>query len=144
GPVERLGAALRGRRALLVLDNCEHVVEPVAELAGRLLGAAPGLRVLVTSREPLGVPAERLLVVPPLDLPGPDDACEALRGSGAVRLFTARAAAAAPGFVLDDAAAPWVASICRRLDGVPLALELAATRVRALGVRELAARLDDR
>src|SRR5690606_19706448 len=77
-------------------------------------------------------------------LPGPDDACEALRGSGAVRLFTARAAAAAPGFVLDDATAPWVASICRRLDGVPLALELAATRVRALGVRELAARLDDR
>ncbi|TDB99226.1 BTAD domain-containing putative transcriptional regulator [Actinomadura sp. 7K534] len=144
GPVQRLGAALRGRRALLVLDNCEHVAEPAAELAGRLLGDVPGLRILATSREPLGVPAERLLIVPPLGLPGREAAPEALRRSGAVRLFTARAAAAAPGFALDEGSAPWVASICRRLDGVPLALELAATRVRALGVRELAARLDDR
>ncbi|TDE19474.1 BTAD domain-containing putative transcriptional regulator [Actinomadura sp. 6K520] len=144
GPVERLGAALRGRRALLVLDNCEHVIEPVAELAERLLGGAPGLRMLVTTREPLGVPAERILVVPPLDLPGRDVTPEALRRSGAVRLFAARAAAASPGFTLDAGTAPWVASICRRLDGVPLALELAATRVRALGAGELAARLDDR
>ncbi|TDC62361.1 AfsR/SARP family transcriptional regulator [Actinomadura sp. GC306] len=143
-PVERLGAALRGRRALLVLDNCEHVAEPAAELAERLLGDAPGLRILATSREPLGVPAERLLVVPPLDLPGREAAPAELRRSGAVRLFAARAAAASPGFALDEDTAPWAAAICRRLDGVPLALELAATRVRALGVRELAARLDDR
>ncbi|GGU92963.1 SARP family transcriptional regulator [Actinomadura cremea] len=144
GIVDRLADALRGRRALLVLDNCEHVAEPAAELVERLLAGAPGLRVLATSREPLGVPGERLAIVPPLDLPGgrsdPDD----LRRYGAVRLFVARASAAAPGFALDAATAPWVASICRRLDGVPLALELAATRVRALGVRELAAALDDR
>ncbi|MFB4300128.1 BTAD domain-containing putative transcriptional regulator [Actinomadura sp. NTSP31] len=143
-PVERVGEALRGRRALLVADNCEHVVEQVAELAGRLLAAAPGLRILATSREPLGLPGERLMVVPPLDLPGPSTASDAPAESGAVRLFAARAAAADPGFALDEASAPWVASICRRLDGVPLALELAATRVRAFGVRELAARLDDR
>ncbi|MCR3745852.1 putative ATPase [Actinomadura glauciflava] len=139
-----LADALRGRRALLVLDNCEHVLEPVAELAGRLLADAAGLRVLATSREPLGVAGERLQLVPPLDPPGHDASPDALRESGAVRLFVARAAAASPGFELDAGTAPWVAAICRRLDGVPLALELAATRVRALGVRELAARLDDR
>ncbi|MES9537075.1 BTAD domain-containing putative transcriptional regulator [Actinomadura sp. NPDC000600] len=136
--------ALRGRRALLVLDDCERVLEPVAELAGRLLADAPGLRVLATSREPLGIAGERLQVVPPLDLPGRDASPDALREAGAVRLFVARAAAASPGFALDGGTAPWVAAICRRLDGLPLALELAATRVRALGVRELAARLDDR
>ncbi|WUH99729.1 winged helix-turn-helix domain-containing protein [Spirillospora sp. NBC_00431] len=144
GPVERLALALRGRRSLLVLDNCEHVVEPAAELAGRLLAEAPGLRILATSREPLGVAGERLQIVPPLDLPGPETAPDALTVSGAVRLFVARATAAAPGFALDETSAPWVAAICRRLDGLPLALELAATRVRALGARELAARLDDR
>ncbi|QKG23091.1 BTAD domain-containing putative transcriptional regulator [Actinomadura verrucosospora] len=144
GAVERVGEALRGRRALLVLDNCEHVIEPVAELAGRLLSAAPGLRVLATSREPLGLPGERLLIVPPLDLPGRESTPDALLESGAARLFAARASAADPDFALDAASAPWVASVCRRLDGVPLALELAATRVRAFGVRELAARLDDR
>ncbi|TDB76241.1 AfsR/SARP family transcriptional regulator [Actinomadura sp. KC216] len=144
GPVERLVRALAARRSLLVLDNCEHLIEPAAELAGRLLAGAPGLRILATSREPLGLPGERLQIVPPLDLPGRETAPDALLKSSAVRLFAARAAAAAPGFALDEASAPWVASICRRLDGLPLALELAATRVRALGVRELAARLDDR
>ncbi|WP_262401638.1 ATP-binding protein [Actinomadura sp. CNU-125] len=129
---------------LLVLDNCEHVAEPAAELAGRLLAGAPGLRILATSREPLGVPGETLRIVPPLDLPGGRTDPGDLRRYGAVRLFVARASAAAPGFALDAATAPWVAAICRRLDGVPLALELAATRVRALGVRELAAALDDR
>ncbi|MFI0410586.1 BTAD domain-containing putative transcriptional regulator [Actinomadura sp. 3N508] len=144
GPAERLTRALAVRRSLLVLDNCEHLIEPAAELAGRLLAGAPGLRILATSREPLGLPGERLQIVPPLDLPGRETAPDALLRSSAVRLFVARAAAAAPGFTLDEASAPWVASICRRLDGLPLALELAATRVRALGVRELAARLDDR
>ncbi|QFG22638.1 BTAD domain-containing putative transcriptional regulator [Actinomadura sp. WMMB 499] len=144
GIVDRLADALRGRRALLVLDNCEHAAEPVAELVARLLAGAPGLRILATSREPLGVPGERLRIVPPLDLPGTGSDPDGLRRYGAVRLFVARASAAAPGFALDAATAPWVASICRRLDGVPLALELAATRVRALGVRELAAALDDR
>ncbi|WP_433330350.1 BTAD domain-containing putative transcriptional regulator [Spirillospora sp. CA-294931] len=136
-----LAAALRARRLLLVLDNCEHVIGPAAALAGRLLAAAPGLRVLATSREPLGIAGERVVVVPPLELPEPgarpDDAA-------AVRLFAARAAAAAPGFALTAENAADVATICSRLDGIPLALELAAARVRALGVRELAGRLDDR
>ncbi|RMI43843.1 AfsR/SARP family transcriptional regulator [Actinomadura harenae] len=130
-PAGRLADALRDRRILLVLDNCEHVVEEAAELVALLLAAAPGLRVLATSREPLAVDGETVYQVEPL---GEDDA---------VRLFAERAAASAPGFSLDrdrDA----VAEICRRLDGIPLALELAATRVRALGARELAARLGDR
>ncbi|MEU6824046.1 BTAD domain-containing putative transcriptional regulator [Streptomyces atriruber] len=133
-PLDRLTAALRDRRTLLVLDNCEQVVEEAAALADALLRAAPGLRVLATSQEPLGLTGETVFLVEPL--PAAD----------AVQLFAARAAAAAPGFTLtaggDDEAA--VAEICRRLDGIPLALELAATRVRALGVRELAERLGDR
>ncbi|MEW2354975.1 BTAD domain-containing putative transcriptional regulator [Spirillospora sp. NPDC029432] len=115
--------------ALLVLDNCEHAVDAVAKTAGRLLAA--GARVLATGQEPLGISGELLHVVPPL------------AQADAERLFAARAAAAAPGFAADaDTAA--VAAVCRRLDGIPLALELAAARVRALGVRELAERLDDR
>ncbi|KUJ41337.1 hypothetical protein ACZ90_68420 [Streptomyces albus subsp. albus] len=128
----RLTAALRDRRLLLVLDNCEHLVEPVAALVEPLLHGAPGLRVLATSQEPLGLAGETVRPVEPLP---PADA---------VRLFAARAAATAPRFVLDDATRPDVEEICRRLDGIPLALELAATRVRALGVRQLAARLGDR
>ncbi|MEU6593430.1 BTAD domain-containing putative transcriptional regulator [Streptomyces sp. NPDC046881] len=136
-PVHRLTAALRDRRTLLVLDNCEHVVAAAAELAALLLRSAPQLRILTTSQEPLALAGETVFLVEPL--PTPD----------AVRLFTERAAACAPGFRLgtgEGAAADHaaVAEICRRLDGIPLALELAATRVRALGVRELAARLGDR
>jgi predicted ATPase len=132
GLIERLAGALRSERLLLVLDNCEHVVEPVAELAAALLRAAPKLRILATSREPLGLTGEVVFVVPPLEQ------------SSAVQLFVARATAAAPGFTLgsDDAGA--VAVLCRRLDGIPLPLELAASRVRALSVHELVARLDDR
>jgi predicted ATPase/DNA-binding SARP family transcriptional activator len=144
GLVEQIGGALAGTRLLLVLDNCEQVVEPVAALAGRLLRAASGLRILATSREPLSVAGEVLWEVPPLELPTATGDLRAVRASSAVRLFAARAAAAAPGFVLDAATAPAVAAICRRLDGLPLALELAAGRVRALGVHELLARLDDR
>jgi predicted ATPase len=130
--VERLAGALRDRRSLLVLDNCEHVIEPVARLAELLLRAAPGLRVLATSREPLGIPGELLWDVPPLTTPS------------AVELFVARAVAAAPGFALTPQNTEVVTGICRRLDGIPLALELAATRVRGLGVHEVASRLDDR
>jgi len=143
---DRLVDALRTRRLLLVLDNCEHVIDQAAELAGRLLRGCPDLRVLATSREPLGLPGEVVWTVPPLDVPdlaAEPDPAELVR-SPAVRLFVARAAAAAPGFGLTAATAQAVAVICRRLDGIPLALELAATRVRALGVAELAARLDDR
>ncbi|MFD0476068.1 ATP-binding protein [Nonomuraea thailandensis] len=141
GLAQRLADALRGRRLLLVLDNCEHVVGPVADLVDLLLRAAPGLRVLATSQESLAIPGETLYAVPPLALPVPgEDPARA----ASVRLFVARAAATAPGFVLDEAGAPSVAAICRRLDGLPLALELAAARVRTLGVRGVADRLDDR
>ncbi|MFI0409219.1 BTAD domain-containing putative transcriptional regulator [Actinomadura sp. 3N508] len=137
----RLAHALRGRRLLLVLDNCEHVAGPAAELVDLLLRTAPDLRVLTTSQESLALPGERLYPVPPLETPEPgSDPGQA----ASVQLFAARAAAAAPGFVLDETTAPAVAAICRRLDGLPLALELAAARVRSLGVRGVADRLDDR
>lgn len=129
---DRLAHALGTRRLLLVLDNCEHIVQPVAGLAESLLRHAPGLRILATSREPLAISGETLHEVEPL------------RESDAVRLFAARAAAAAPGFALGPANADAVALLCERLDGMPLALELAAARVRALGVHELAERLRDR
>ncbi|MGI5166356.1 BTAD domain-containing putative transcriptional regulator [Spirillospora sp. CA-253888] len=137
-------ARLRGKRALLLLDNCEHVVDQAADLAALLLRNAPDVRVLVTSQEPLGIAGETLWPVPPLE--SPDDEAEAafIERFSAVRLFAARAAAVVPGFAVGPDNARAVASICRRLDGVPLALELAASRVRALGVHELAARLDDR
>ncbi|WP_059007596.1 BTAD domain-containing putative transcriptional regulator [Streptomyces specialis] len=142
----RLADALRERRLLLVLDNCEHLVTPAAELVALLLRNAGASRVLATSQEPLDIPGETLHAVAPLDLPAPgaDPDPAVLARAGAVQLFVARAPAAAPGFRLDAATAPWVAVVCRRLDGLPLALELAAARVRALGVRGLAERLDDR
>jgi predicted ATPase/DNA-binding SARP family transcriptional activator len=133
GPLaDRLAGALGSRQLLLVLDNCEHLIGPVATLAERLLRAGPGVRILATSQEPLAIGGEQLWEVPPL------------AEADAVRLFVARAAAAGPGFAVDTGNARAVASICRRLDGIPLALELAAARVRALGVHTLAARLDDR
>ncbi|MFI8513241.1 AfsR/SARP family transcriptional regulator [Streptomyces sp. NPDC085460] len=129
---ERLADVLRDKRMLLLLDNCEHVIDEAAALAELLLRTAADLVVLTTSQEPLALAGETLWPVPPLDLPG------------AVELFVARAADSAPGFVPDDAQRAAVEDICRRLDGVPLALELAATRVRALGVHRLRERLDDR
>lgn len=143
--LDRLGAALRDRTLVLVIDNCEHVVEPVARVLERLLGAAPGLRVLATSREPLELPGEVTWMVPPLELPTPVASDpDAVAAFSATALFLARARAAAPGFVLTPDIAAAVAAIVRRLDGIPLALELAASRVRALDARELAERLDDR
>ena len=131
---DRLAAVLRERRTLLVLDNCEHVIEPVAGLVAALLAAAPGLHVLATGREPLRLRGEARWEVPPLEVPDTDDP-ERLAACPAVRLFAARAG-------LDgDADVGAIAEVCRRLDGIPLALELAATRVPALGVAELAARL---
>ncbi|MES9605036.1 BTAD domain-containing putative transcriptional regulator [Actinomadura sp. NPDC000929] len=139
--LDRLAAALGARRLLLVLDNCEHVVEQAAELADRLLRGVPGVRVLATSREPLGLPGEVVWAVPPLDVPGRGDDPAA---SSAVRLFAERARAASRGFRLDGDTAGPVGELCRRLDGIPLALELAATRVRTLGVEGLVERIDDR
>ncbi len=144
-PHERVAELLRGREVLLVLDNCEHVVGPAADTVALLLGAVPDLRVLATSQVPLDVTGEHLYALPPLDLPDPGaDDPVALAASGAVRLFTARARAAVATFALDADTAPAVAAVCRRLDGIPLALELAATRLRHMGVADLAARLDDR
>jgi predicted ATPase/DNA-binding SARP family transcriptional activator len=131
-PLAKLVAALRARSLLLVLDNCEHLLDQAAALADALLRAAPGVRILATSREPLRIAGEVAWPVHPLDPPS------------AVELFVARAAAAAHGFALDDDNSEAVATLCRRLDGIPLALELAATRVRALGVHGIVARLDDR
>uniref|UniRef100_UPI001BDC2855 BTAD domain-containing putative transcriptional regulator n=1 Tax=Pseudonocardia lacus TaxID=2835865 RepID=UPI001BDC2855 len=132
---ERLAAALRQRRALLVLDNCEHVVEPVAGLVGALLAAAPELRVLATSREPLRLRGEARWELSPLAVPDTDDP-DRLAASPAVRLFLARA-----GLAPTPEAVVGAAEVCRRLDGIPLAIELAAARVPALGVPVLAARL---
>ncbi|MEV0801675.1 BTAD domain-containing putative transcriptional regulator [Kribbella sp. NPDC050281] len=140
--IERL-AAVMGTR-LLVLDNCEQVVAEVAELTDRLLAAAPGLRVLATSREPLGLAGEVVWTVPPLEVPSPALGFEAVGECSAVQLFVTRAAAASRDFTLSAETVADVSVLCRRLDGIPLALELAATRVRALGVRGLVARLDDR
>ena len=145
-PVSGLAAWLRDKRALVVLDNCEHVINAVAAIAEVLLRAAPLLRLLATSREPLRAEGEGLhrlasLVIPP---EGADlTAGEALRYS-AVQLFTERVMAIVDGFALTDDDVPAVLEICRRLDGVPLALELAAARVEAFGLAALAARLDDR
>jgi len=142
-----LAASLRGRTALLVLDSCEHVIGAAAALAEALLRAAPHASILATSREPLRAEGEWLPRLAPLELPPQDrpypTAAEAL-GYSAVALFNERAAARMDGFVLDDTAVPAALEICRRLDGVPLAIELAAARVDTFGVAELAARLDDR
>jgi len=129
------------RPLLLVVDNCEQVVDAAAVVVEQLLAACPGVRVLATSREALAVPGEVQVAVHPLDLPPGDDEIDA---SPAVQLFVERARAVRPSFALTAANAPLVASICRRLDGVPLALELAAARVKALPLEDIAARLDDR
>ncbi|MEU4091339.1 BTAD domain-containing putative transcriptional regulator [Streptomyces sp. NPDC026673] len=131
-PAGRLLEHCAHRRMLLVLDNCEHVIDAAAALADRLLAACPGVTVLATSREPLGVTGETVRPVEPLPLPT------------AHRLFVERAAAVRPGFDADRDHAEAVDEICRRLDGLPLAIELAAARLRVLSPRQIADRLDDR
>jgi predicted ATPase len=144
--VDALGAELEPLALLLVLDNCEHLIGAAAALVDALLRAAPNVAVLATSREPLRVPGEVVFRVPSLGIPDPDrdEEPEVLLGYEAVRLFVARAEAVAPGFSLDAETAPAVARICHRLDGLPLALELAAARADALTPTALADRLDDR
>jgi predicted ATPase/DNA-binding NarL/FixJ family response regulator len=144
--LDTLADALRPRRLLLALDNCEHLIDSCARLCHRLLASAPGLRVLATSREPLRVAAETVWQVPPLTLPQPGaaEAPEELGRYEAIRLFCDRAAASQPGFALTPANLPAVAALCRSLDGVPLAIELAAAWVRVLSVEQILARLDDR
>ncbi|HEY1920283.1 MAG TPA: BTAD domain-containing putative transcriptional regulator [Streptosporangiaceae bacterium] len=143
-PLDRLADVLAARRLLLVLDNCEHVLDAVAMLAARVLADAPGVRILATSREPLLLTGENLCPVPSLPLPpaGADVAEAVVYPS--VRLFGDRAAAVRPGFTVDTGSLAAVLRICRALDGIPLAIELAAARVRSLTPEQVADRLDDR
>jgi predicted ATPase/DNA-binding winged helix-turn-helix (wHTH) protein len=143
-PVDRLCAALADRDAVLILDNCEHVIDAAASLAARLLNDCPKVKLLATSREPLQIPGETLHVVAPLAAPRESDIPEISTTYPAMRLFADRAAAVLPGFELDGSNAQAVASICRNLDGMPLAIELAAPWLRTLTPVQLAARLDDR
>src|SRR5690348_7597723 len=145
-PVQRLVAALVQRRDLLILDNCEHVVAAAAALADEVLAGCPGVRVLVTSREPLRITGEALWPVPPLPVPPApgDGGSSQIAGYAAVRLLADRAAAVRPDFQVDGATAGDVARICRALDGMPLAIELAAARLRTLSAAQLAERLDAR
>jgi predicted ATPase/DNA-binding SARP family transcriptional activator len=142
---ERVASALGAKRLLLVLDNCEHVIEAAARMAEALLRANPHVRVLATSREPLRAPGEYVYRVLPLEVPaeGTEDRADML-DAAAVQLFVARAQAVDLRFSLDARSAPITGAVCRRLDGIPLAIELAAARTATLGLEELAARLDDR
>jgi predicted ATPase/DNA-binding SARP family transcriptional activator len=144
GPLDRLCELLAARELVLVLDNCEHLLDAAASLAVRVLADAPGVRILATSREPLGVTGETLSPVPSLPLPSEDADAAELAGNPAVRLFADRAAAVRPGFVVRDENAADVVATCRALDGIPLAIELAAARVRALTPAQVADRLADR
>lgn len=145
GAVERdLLSSVAGRELLLLLDNCEHLIEPVARLLPGLLAAAPALTVLATSRQPLGIAGEAVLRVRPLSVPDADAGFEAVSASPAVRLLTDRAAALRPDLRFEERTATHLAEITRRLDGLPLALELAAARLRAMSPREVAERLGDR
>ena len=151
-PTEALAAFLGARQALLVMDNCEHLVGACAALADALLRGSPGLTILATSREPLGVAGEVSWPVPPLSLPGPGRPGDAeqernkepLVQSESVRLFDERARAASPVFSLTQENASAVAALCASLDGMPLAIELAASRVRALSPEQILERLHDR
>ncbi|WP_436761004.1 BTAD domain-containing putative transcriptional regulator [Streptosporangium sp. V21-05] len=144
GSLERLAVALRGRAPVLVLDNCEHVIDEAARVADRLLAASGGLRILATSREPLDITGESLHPVLPLGLPAPDAGPEEALACPAVALFGDRAAAALPGLRVDDDTVADVVRVCRELDGIPLAIELAAARLRSLGVGQLADMIGDR
>jgi predicted ATPase/DNA-binding SARP family transcriptional activator len=162
--IETLLSVLRPTQLLLVLDNCEHMVQACAELAATLLQGCPHLRILATSRQALGVTGETAWRVPSLPVPVEslelrverpakadtselstlDSQLSTLMSYAAVRLLVERAIASAPGFTLTERNAPAVVQVCRRLDGIPLAIELAAARLKALSADELAARLDDR
>jgi len=144
--LDTLASTLEERHVLVMLDSCEHLVDACAGLCQRLLTSCPGLRVLVTSQEPLRIPQEAVWPVVPLDIPpaGPVPDAQELAGYEAVQLFADRAAAARPGFAVTERNAVAVASVCRALDGVPLAIELAAARVTVLSAEQIADRLGDR
>jgi predicted ATPase/DNA-binding SARP family transcriptional activator len=143
-PAERLVAALRDREVLLILDNCEHVIESAAAFAHRLLGECGRLRILATSREPLGITGEALWPVAPLALPGSDAAPAEIESAPAVRLLRDRASAVRKDLADDASTLSTMVRVCRALDGMPLAIELAAARLRTMSIDQLANRLDDR
>jgi predicted ATPase len=142
-PVEELAAALRNQSLVLLLDNCEHLVEPVSRLAFQLLAGAPEVRMLATSQELLRINEERVYKLPPLAVPAEDDRSEPT-SFGAVKLFLERVQALDRNFALDARNTPAVVDICRQLDGIPLAIELAAARVPGLGAQALQQRLGER
>jgi predicted ATPase/class 3 adenylate cyclase len=142
--VETLGNHLKSRKLLLILDNCEHLIDASANLANALLRVAPDFRILATSREALHVPGEQVYPVLPLPLADRSDGVEALSHSPAVQLFVERAQTHKPSFALNEREAPAVAELVARLEGIPLAIELAAARVRTLSVTDINARLKDR
>ncbi|MBC6461093.1 winged helix-turn-helix domain-containing protein [Actinomadura sp. HBU206391] len=143
-PLDRMAELLDVGDAMLLLDNCEHLVEAAAELADQLLERLPQLRILATSREPLAITGEALCHLGPLEVPTGEPELAEAADAAAVRLFVDRAAGVRPGFVLDDSTVGAVVEICWRLDGMPLALELAAARLRSMSVDQIARRLDDR
>jgi predicted ATPase/DNA-binding SARP family transcriptional activator len=142
---ETLADFLQHKKLLLILDNCEHLLAGCAELVQRLLDACPHLHILATSREPLSLPGETIWLVPSLALPDPQHPLHVkqLAKTEAIQLFVARASAALPSFKLVEENAATVERICRRLDGIPLAIELAAARLKLLDIGQIAARLDD-
>ncbi|WP_346120693.1 BTAD domain-containing putative transcriptional regulator [Micromonospora coerulea] len=143
-PRDRLIAAIREREMLLILDNCEHVIESAAELAHRMLGECRRLRILATSREPLGITGEALWPVAPLALPDGNATPGEIESAPAVRLLLDRASAVRKDLVVDAHTLATMARVCRALDGMPLAIELAAARLRTMSIDQLANRLDDR
>lgn len=143
-PSEALKGFLADRTLLLVLDNCEHLLDEAARLSDEVLHAAPAVHIVATSREGLAVAGERLLQVPSLEVGGDTEDWMSASESEAVRLFSDRAVEVQPGFALNEDTVPAVVHMCRRLDGMPLAIELAAAQVRILPVEQIAERLDDR
>ncbi|WP_344639037.1 BTAD domain-containing putative transcriptional regulator [Kitasatospora cystarginea] len=141
---DRLIAAIREREALLILDNCEHVIESAAEFAHRVLGECRRLRILATSREPLGITGEALWPVEPLALPESDAGRREIESSPAVQLLRDRAGAVRRDLAVDARTLATMVRVCRALDGMPLAIELAAARLRTMSIDQLANRLDDR
>jgi predicted ATPase/class 3 adenylate cyclase len=143
--IASLTEALREQDTLILLDNCEHVIDGAAKFCGQLVRDCPRLRILATSREPLGLDGEHVYRVPSLSLPtGEAEAVEDIAAADAVRLFLDRARTQDSGFVLDESSARLVASVCRRLDGIPLALELAAGRLSSMSIQQVSERLDQR
>jgi predicted ATPase/DNA-binding SARP family transcriptional activator len=145
-PLARLVGGLRGRHGLIVLDNCEHLIDAVAQLADAVLSGCPGIKVLAASREALGITGETVYPVAPLPVPpdSGDGELAAVAAAASVRLLADRARAVRPGFALTEANAADVARICRVLEGMPLAIELAAARLRAMSPAQLSGRLDSR